>query len=101
MNQHQFEITEDDITNARSDSYSLGEEIIAAVISRTLPDAIHIKIDLATIRWSDSIARKRYTFMTPTKARNFLITFNNKQPFTLRLRAPVHIAEMHKRKAQR
>lgn len=63
--------------------------MIADALRRARPDVSHVSVDLATIRWSDPVARKRYIALTPRPAQEALLDFDNNKrpaPFMFRVR---------------
>ena len=89
-----LEVTQEIITNAiRSDSSHC---VIADALQAAVPDARRVSVDLATIRFSDPISRKRYVYLTPAAAQAVLVNFDqgiNPEPFTLLLNKPVQIVK--------
>ncbi|MGH3094822.1 MAG: hypothetical protein ACRDMV_02335 [Streptosporangiales bacterium] len=67
--------------------------MIADALAKTLPNASYVSVDLATIRFTDLSAGKRYVYLTPRNAQEALLDFDQgKKPesFTLRL-AGAHV----------
>ncbi|MDP9224135.1 MAG: hypothetical protein M3P18_09820 [Actinomycetota bacterium] len=50
--------------------------MIAEAIKRALPEAQYISVDLATIRFSDTAAGRRYVYLTPRSAQQALLEFD-------------------------
>ena len=92
-----IEVTEADIATAvPKDS---GHCAIADAIARQIPGASGVTVDLATIRWSDKAAGKRYTYLTPRTAQVLLLDFDNGdraacQPFSFVLWEPAQITPL-------
>jgi hypothetical protein len=81
-------VTDEDIEKAerRNSSHCM----IAEAIHRILPEARHITVDLATIRFSDLVAGRRYIYLTPVKAQRALLDYDQgdmPQPFSMELAA--------------
>lgn len=72
------EITKDDIENAKpADSAHC---MIAEALKRAVPEAEFISVDLATIRYSDRKRGKRYAILTPPRAQQSLLWFDQADP---------------------
>lgn len=101
----QFQITADDITEAiaRNSKHCP----IAEAIERGLPRHMqYVQVDLGTIRWTDLEERKRYIFITPLHAQQFIVDFDSGKrhivkPFTLRLKAPAQILDIRSQENNR
>ena len=50
-----------------------GERIIVEAIRAARPDVRNVAVDLATIRWTDPMTRRRVTFATPAMVRDALL----------------------------
>jgi hypothetical protein len=64
--------------------------MIADALQAAVPNAKFISVDLATIRFTDTIAGKRYVYLTPRIGQVSLLAFdqgNKPAPFTLKLRS--------------
>ena len=89
-----IKVTDEDIETAvPKDS---GHCAIADAIARQIPGAQRVAVDLQTIRWSDD--DNRYTYLTPRKAQQFLVAFDQGnreycQPLSIRLSNPIHVVE--------
>lgn len=71
--------------------------VIAEAIKTQVPNASLVSVDLATIRWSDKTAGKRYVYLTPPGAQLLLYGFDrglHPRPQTLTLRRPAQIANI-------
>lgn len=69
------EVTQDIIdTSAVKDSSHC---MIAEAISRTVPNATYVSVDLATIRFTDRAAGVRYIYLTPRGAQQALLEFDD------------------------
>jgi hypothetical protein len=69
--------------------------MIADAIKAAVPKAKAVSVDLASIRWTDPRAGKRYLYLTPPSVQAALIRFDNGQkptPFRFTLRQPAQIA---------
>jgi hypothetical protein len=67
--------------------------MIADAVAEAVPHASYISVDLATIRFSDMNAGKRYVYLTPRHAQEALLDFDQgkkPEPFNLRL-AGAHV----------
>jgi hypothetical protein len=71
-------VTQEDIDQAKPKDSS--HCMIADTIRRTIPEASRISVDLATIRYSDGPAGKRYVFLTPQAAQQRLLWFDQADP---------------------
>lgn len=66
--------------------------IIAEAVRRALPEATGIRVDLATIRWSDPDKGVRYIYLTPLAAQQMIVDFDQGygtdrlKPFMMRLK---------------
>jgi hypothetical protein len=49
---------------------------IAEALKQQIPHAIHVSVDLATIRWTDSSKQLRYTALTPACAQQLVVDFD-------------------------
>lgn len=94
-----IEVTQDTIDRAvRSDS---GHCAIADSIAKHIPNARNVSVDLQSIRWSDPTIGKRYVYLTPRCAQEFLIAFDEGwedlvQPIRFELRNPQVVAMQRK-----
>jgi hypothetical protein len=83
-----FAITEDHIQTAiPADSSHC---MIADALQAAMPNATYISVDLATIRFTDRLAGRRYIYLTPGVAQEALIAFDQGEPvepFTIKARA--------------
>ncbi|PWT77541.1 MAG: hypothetical protein C5B60_02600 [Chloroflexi bacterium] len=89
-----YEVTQEDIDNGiANDSFYCP---ISNAINRTSPYLHRVQTDLASIRWSDLTKRKRYVFITPDIAQQFIIQYGEgkARPFTLKLPIAAQIVEM-------
>lgn len=85
-----FDITEEVITAGmqRNSIYCP----IAETVRRTIPVATAIRVDLATVRWTDPVKRLRYIYLTPIAAQQFIVDYDRGygkdrvKPFKMRLR---------------
>jgi len=87
-----IEITADEIANSvdRTSSHCM----IAEAIRAKLPDAINVLVDMTTIRFSYAATDERYIYLTPYRAQQSIIAFDQGwpiKPFRFRLRAPAQI----------
>ncbi len=79
-------VTQDVIDTAQSRDSS--HCMIADAIQKAVPNAMYISVDLATIRFTDLTAGKRYIYLTPRPAQEALLSFDQgekTEPFTVRL----------------
>lgn len=66
--------------------------VIAKAIRSVLPNATGIRVDLATIRWTDRERGLRYIYLTPIAAQQMIVDFDQGRdtsrlkPFQMRLR---------------
>ncbi|PWT93397.1 MAG: hypothetical protein C5B54_01910 [Acidobacteria bacterium] len=95
-----IEVTEDDIENGipRTSGYCP----ISQAIYRSVPNARRALADMAFIRWTDPIKRKRYIFTSPQSVIQFLIDYDfgdrtRCKPFSFRLYSAVQIVDMRER----
>lgn len=68
--------------------------MIADAIKKAVPLAKAVSVDLASIRWTDPRAGKRYLYLTPPSVQAALIRFDNGQkpePFRFTLRNPAQV----------
>jgi hypothetical protein len=71
-----------------------GHCMIADAIKATIPTAKAVTVDLASIRWTDPRAGKRYLYLTPPSVQEALLRFDNgikPPPFRFGLRHPAQI----------
>jgi hypothetical protein len=87
-------VTLDDIDRAiRKESSHC---MIADALRREYPKATRIVVDIRTIRMTDPLRHKRFTWLTPYEAARFLVRWDQgiKPPeFVLRLKTPIGIRE--------
>ena len=81
-------VTQDviDTSTQRDSSHCM----IADAIQKQLPNVRFISVDLATIRFTDTIAGKRYVYLTPRTAQEALLAFDQGEkpdPFTFRIQS--------------
>ena len=90
-----LDITEEIINRAvRADSNAC---VIADAIKAQVPNATAVTVDLATIRWSDKAAGKRYIYLTPQGAQLTVYAFDRGIPprsQKLALRRPIQITNI-------
>lgn len=75
-----------DLSERRNSSHCM----IAEAVKRSVPEARHVSVDLATIRFTDPNKRLRYIYLTPRKAQYALLDFDqghHAEPFEVQLRA--------------
>ncbi|MGB6177209.1 MAG: hypothetical protein WBF43_12935 [Methylocella sp.] len=80
------DVTREDIDGAIPQDSS--HCMIADAIKRMVPGASRVSVDLATIRWTDSEKKLRYTYLTPRHAQGSLLAFDKGQrpePFSFNL----------------
>lgn len=53
-----------------------GHCMIAEAVKMAVPDARHVSVDIATIRFSDPARNVRFTYLTPRKAQEALVAFD-------------------------
>ncbi len=75
---------------------SSGHCAIAESIKEGLPGVSYVSVDLQTIRFTDSKAGKRYSYLTPRIAQLHLINYDQGgrealEPFSFKLSAPVQV----------
>jgi len=61
---------------------------VAEAIRRYYPTAVRMRVDLATIRFTLPEKQKRYIYLTPAKAQEYIIAFDageKLEPFSFRL----------------
>lgn len=96
-----IQVTQDVIDTAqRRDSSHC---MIADAIQATVPDARYISVDLATIRFTDLAAGKRYVYLTPRPAQAALLAFDQgekSEPFNFRIQSAHVLATGNARKAR-
>lgn len=64
--------------------------MIADALKAAMPNASYVSVDLATIRFTDRAAGRRYIYLTPRTAQQALIAFDQGErpgPFTIRAHA--------------
>jgi hypothetical protein len=49
---------------------------IAEAVKQQIPNAIHVSVDLATIRWTDRVKQLRYVALTPMCAQELIVNFD-------------------------
>ena len=62
--------------------------MIAEAVREALPTATYISVDLATIRFTDPQAGRRYIYLTPRKAQEEILRFDQgekSEPFSIKL----------------
>ncbi len=77
--------------------------MIADAIQAAVPNAKYISVDLATIRFTDLLAGKRYIYLTPRPAQEALLAFDQgekTEPFTVRLQTAHVLSTGSARKAR-
>jgi hypothetical protein len=77
---------------------------IAEALKQQIPNAVHVSVDLATIRWTDKIKQLRYVALTPMCAQELIVEFDQGlreklHPISFDLR-PVLIARSGQRRRQ-
>lgn len=97
----EVKVTQDVIDTAqRRDSSHC---MIADAIQNTLPNARYISVDLATIRFTDTLAGKRYVYLTPRAAQTALLAFDQGEkcePFRFLIRSAHVLVTGSARKAR-
>ena len=68
-----------------------GHCVIADAVAAAVPNAKYISVDLQTIRFSNTVKERRYTYLTPRRGQEHLVAFDQGgadalEPFTLVLR---------------
>jgi hypothetical protein len=95
------EVTEEVIADSiRRDSSHC---MIAEAVRRAVPTATFVAVDLQTIRFTDKENRRRYVFLTPRRAQELLVKFDQgerPEPFRVRLSNP-QVVELSPRKPNR
>jgi hypothetical protein len=79
-----FEVTAEVIE--RSIPAHSGHCMIADGLKAAMPHATDVSVDLATIRYTDRKARRRYVYLTPPDAQDALLDFDNgvrPEPFSV------------------
>lgn len=64
--------------------------MVKLAISRDVPAATHVLVDIQTIRWTDKTKGLRYTYLTPAKVIAIMLAWDEgykPKPFSFRLRA--------------
>jgi hypothetical protein len=96
MKEYQIEITEE-IWN-RAVQANSGGCVVAEAIKAKYPHLRFVKVDVATIRFSDPEAGEKYIILTPDSAAESLLYFDQgweeKLPKKIRLRTPVRVMPM-------
>lgn len=62
--------------------------MVADAIKRAFPNAVRIRVDMQTIRWTDPVKQERYIYLTPAGAQQYIIAFDagdEVKPFRFRL----------------
>src|SRR5262245_53549082 len=62
--------------------------MVADAIKEAFPNAIRIRVDMQTIRWTDPVRKLRYIHLTPARAQQYVINFDagdTIKPFRFRL----------------
>lgn len=80
----------------RAEQRNSGHCMIADAIRMVLPNAKSVYVDLATIRFTDPVKRQRYIYLTPSRAQQALIHFDqgiHNEPFTLQLKKAIQVVE--------
>jgi hypothetical protein len=77
---------------------------IAEALKQQIPHAVHVSIDVATVRWTDRVKKLRYTALTPMCGQELIVNFDQGnreklQPIQFDLR-PVIIARSGQRRRQ-
>jgi hypothetical protein len=54
--------------------------MVADAVKRAFPNAIRIRVDLQTIRWTDPVKQERYIYLTPAQAQQYIIAFDAGDP---------------------
>ena len=77
---------------------------IAEAVKQQIPNAIHVSVDLATIRWTDRVKQLRYVALTPVCAQELIVNFDQGlreklEPISFDLR-PVMISRAGSRRRQ-
>lgn len=85
-----IEITERIIkdSEARSSSHCM----IADGVKAAVPEARFVSVDIQTIRYTDIEKGERYVYLTPKRAQEAIIRFDQgmeQEPFTIQLRQPM------------
>ena len=92
-------VTQDLIDGAKREDSS--HCMIAEALKVALPEATHISVDLATIRYTDRKHQRRVMILTPPPAQVGLLMFDQADPdlvpFEFNLPAPAQIVQMRKR----
>lgn len=73
-----------------------GHCMIADAVKVAIPEAKHVSVDLATIRFTDPTKRLRYIYLTPQSVQQALLRFDQGltiEPFNFLLRRPAQILE--------
>jgi hypothetical protein len=77
---------------------------IAEALKQQIPNAVHVSVDLATIRWTDRVKQIRYVCLTPICAQELIVNFDQGlreklEPISFDLR-PVMISRAGSRRRQ-
>lgn len=96
-----IEVTQEivDASTRRDSSHCM----IAEALQRAVPKAQYISVDLATIRFTDMSAGRRYVYLTPRVAQEALLAFDQGEkiePFTVRIQGAHVLATGNARKAR-
>src|SRR5262245_29675858 len=62
--------------------------MVADAVKKAFPRAVRIRVDMQTIRWTDPAQQKRYVYLTPARAQQYIIAFDagdTIKPFRFRL----------------
>jgi hypothetical protein len=97
-------ISVEDVHIAESLQRSSSACAIAEAVKQQIPNAIHVSVDLATIRWTDRVKQLRYVALTPMCAQELVVNFDQGlreklQPIAFDLK-PVIIARSGARRRQ-
>lgn len=77
--------------------------MIADAIKQQVPDALHVTVDLATIRYTRRGTGRRYVHLTPSVAQLAIVEYDQGrlvEPFDFRIDKPVQIVKSNAKKAK-
>jgi hypothetical protein len=62
--------------------------VVADALREAVPNAVRVRVDIQTIRWSDPQKQLRYIYLTPARIQQYIIAFDAGdpiEPFQFRL----------------
>jgi hypothetical protein len=73
--------------------------VIAEAIRQQVPNACMVQVDMRTARWSNPLTEERFVYLTPDKAQEIIIRFDQGmeiKPVEITLRTPIQISKMRR-----